>query len=223
MANLFKRPTANPTLAIRETLFGDMSIAEWTKNAVGTSGAWESFVLAGRYLDANDPASARRELQKILVTPGLESRHYLQAWHFLRPLGVKPDPDEAKKVYGVVVEVGMKDAGDILAAYADHSARYLNHAGSAVIWERPDQSLDAEIDRLIAAGQAVARVIGPWDQARPGMPPADYLRLNMLTPSGLHFGYGIFKQLERDRMARSVIDPATALMLSLMARAKPTQ
>jgi len=39
--------------------------------------------------------------------------------------------------------------------------------------------------------------------------------LNMLTPSGLHFGYGAFETLEKEPMGKAIIDPATALMLRL--------
>ena len=92
----------------------------------------------------------------------LEPRHYLQAWHFLRQLGVNPPDEKAKIVYGVVVEVGMEKGTDIVAAYADYTARYYNFSGAGVIWEG-DHSLDAEIEALIKAGQAVVKYIGPWD------------------------------------------------------------
>ena len=159
-------------------------------------------------------------MKKITDTPGWEPRHYLQAWHFLRQLGVNPPSEKAKIVYGVIVEVGLKGGVDILAAYTDHTARYLNYSGSGVIWEHPDTSLDTEIDTLLQAGQAVAKVIGPWEQARPPAPQGDNVRLNMLTPSGLHFGYGAFQTLYNEPMGRSIIDPATRLMQALIAKDK---
>jgi hypothetical protein len=84
-----------------------------------------------------------------------------------------------------------------------------------MIWERPDKSLDDEIESLLKAGQAVANQIGPWEQVRPAAPKTDNVRLNMLTPSGLHFGYGGFETLARDPMGKAIIDPATKLMVSL--------
>jgi hypothetical protein len=42
----------------------------------------------------------------------------------------------------------------------------------------------------------------------------------MLTPSGLHFGYGSFKTLYEEPMGRSIIDPATRLMQGLTAKDK---
>ena len=44
--------------------------------------------------------------------------------------------------------------------------------------------------------------------------------MNMLTPSGLHFGYGAFEELEKDPMGKALIDPATKLMLSLIEKGK---
>ena len=166
MFNLFKKGKPRQPIEIRDTLFGDLPISEWPRDANAQQEPWISFVKVRKYLDAKDKASATTVLQKITETPELESRHYLQAWHFLHQLGVNPPEDMAKIVYGVVVEVGMEHGVDIVAAYADHTARYLNYSGSGVIWERPDHSLDAEIEALLNAGQAVAKHIGPWEQAR---------------------------------------------------------
>ena len=215
MFNLFKKKETRQPVTIRDTLFGDMPLAEWATDDDASAEPWVSFVKARKLLEKGDKSSAAAFLQKITGMQGMESRHYVQAWHFLRQLGVNPPAEKAKIVYGVVVEVGMKNGADIVAAYADHTARYLNYSGSSVIWERPDQSLDAKINDLLEAGQAVANKIGPWEQERPAAPRADHVRLNMLTPSGLHFGYGGFETLAQEPMGKAIIDPATALMLSL--------
>jgi hypothetical protein len=75
--------------------------------------------------------------------------------------------------------------------------------------------LDAKVEALIKAGQTVVEHIGPWDQARPVEPPAGYARMNMLTPSGLHFGYGPFNAQANDPMGKSIFYLATKLMQSL--------
>lgn len=133
---------------------------------------WASFVRA-REAARTNPGEAIRNLRAILDVSGLESRHYLQAWNGLRELGIRPDETTAKAVLGVVVEVPVDGAGlDVLAAYADHSARYLNYSGAAVIWDRPDARGDAEIDSLLEAGRSIVVQIGPWDGPRPPVPPA---------------------------------------------------
>jgi hypothetical protein len=220
MFNLFKKKEKPQPITIRDTLFGDLPIAEWPREAGLTMEPWVSFLQARRYLDQKDKDSAISVLQTITEMHGLEPRHYLQAWHFLRQLEVNPPSDKAKMVYGVVVEVGMKSGADLVAAYGDYTARYLNYTGAGVIWEHPDASLDSEIEALLNAGQAVANVIGPWEQARPPVPQGDNVRLNMLTPSGLHFGYGSFQNLYKEPMGKSMIDPATKLMQGLIAKDK---
>jgi len=221
MFNFFKKKEKSPApIGIRDTLFGDLPMSDWARDSDTDAEPWSSFVQARKHLDRKDKESAVLLLKKITDTPALEPSHYLQAWHFLRQLGVNPPPEKTKIVYGVVVEVALKGGADIVAAYSDHTARYLNYSGAAIIWEHPDTSLDAEIDALLKAGQAVANVIGPWEQARPPAPQGENVRLNMLTPGGLHFGYGSFKSLYEEPMGRSIIDPATRLMQSLIAKDK---
>jgi len=218
MFNWFKKEKPRSGVGIRDTLFGDMPVSEWPGDGDMNTEPWGLFVQARQYLDKRDKNSAIKIWKTITDTPGLESRHYLQAWHFLRQHDFNPPPEKAKTVYGVVVEVALKGGADILAAYTDHTARYLNYSGAGVIWEHPDTSLDSEIEALLKAGQAVANVIGPWEQARPPAPQGDNVRLNMLTPSGLHFGYGSFQSLYGEPMGRSIIDPATRLMQNLIAK-----
>jgi hypothetical protein len=223
MFNFFKREKPSPiqpTITIRDTLFGDMPITEWPKDPNTTAEPWVSFVAARKHIEIGDNASAIAALQKITEMSQLEPRHYLQAWHFLRQQGVTPPADKSKIVYGVVVEVGLKDGADIVAAYSNYTARYLHHTGNGVIWEGPDRSLDGEMEALLRAGQAVANKIGPWEQARPAAPRADHVRLNMLTPSGLHFGYGAWETLSREPMGKAIIDPATQLMVNLTKKGK---
>lgn len=60
----------------------------------------------------------------IAASPGLESRHYLQAWTFLRQAGHPPPTDGAKRALGVVAEMPVQNAHDVLAAYQDGSCRF---------------------------------------------------------------------------------------------------
>lgn len=222
MFNWFKKQKQQPArpVTVRDSLFGDLPLSEWPADASLKAEPWVSFIKARNHLETKDNASAITELQKITEMPGLESRHYLQAWHFLRQLGVNPPAEKAKTVYGVVVEVGMPNGADTIAAYLDGTARYLHNTGGGVIWERPDSSLDDQIQALLAAGQKVAGYIGPWEQERPGVPESGNVRLNMLTPSGLHFGYGGFKTLSEEPMGNAILSPATRLQQGLTSKNK---
>jgi hypothetical protein len=111
MFDIFKKksqPTA-PQFSARDFLFGDMPFTQWpNSSAKQEHEPWQSFVEARGQFNAGNRTEAVSVLRQILLIPNLESRHYLQAWHFLRQLGETPSNEEAKRLYGVVVEVGLK-------------------------------------------------------------------------------------------------------------------
>ncbi len=199
---------------IRDTLFGDVSLSHWPHDSVAGE-PWRSFVQARDALAAGDVATAGDLLQAIISSPNLESRHYLQAWHFLRGSGIEPAEDVAKQLLGVVLEVHMGSGLDLLAAYADGTARYFNHSGSAVVWDRPDAALDEPVTDLLAAAQAVVDRIGPWSGERPDPPNPGRVRLNFLTPLGLHLGEAPFEVLASDPMAGPVVAAGLVLLDAL--------
>jgi hypothetical protein len=211
--NLFKKP-GNPR---RDLLFGDMPLDQWPSGD-SADGPFADFILARQSLEANNSAAAIDIWQRIAGTPGLESRHYLQAWTFLRDRGRQPPPAIAKQVRGVVVEVGMPEGLDLLAAYQDHSSRYYNFSGAGVVWEHPDPSLDAHIDCVLRRGSTLASHIGPWNRERPGPPRTDNVRLNLLTPGGLHFGEGPMNAIMQDPQSSPLFQAATVLMQALIAK-----
>lgn len=198
-----------------------MALDAWPYGGVATDPMpWGAFVAARLHLQAGNQSDAIGWWRHVLEQPGLETRHYLQAWHFLRQHGQQPPPEVAKEVLGLVVEVAMPKGLDLLAAYSDHSARYYNYSGAGVVWEHPDTSLDAQIDGLLAAAAQVVVMIGPWEDVRPGPPMGDQARLSFLTPGGLHFGQGPMGALSRDPLGGRVIRLATELMGDLIAKTK---
>ncbi len=207
-------------LNVRDTLFGDLPLSKWPTTGVDDSDVepWRSFLRARRNLEAKNKEGAVKAFQEIVATSDLESRHYLQAWHFLRSLGVSPPDSIIRDVYGVVAEVAMEAGLDIVAGYADHSARYYNFSGAAVIWDVHEKEMDALIDRLLEAGQRAVEAIGLWEGARPPAPDEGYARVNMLTPGGLYFGEGPFEVLSTDPLGAPLIETAVSLMGSLVAR-----
>ena len=216
-----KRVAPAEAPSIRDTLFGDAPLSQWPPPTAATADVepWDSFVQAREALDRNDITGAIAHWRRVLAQPNLEARHVLQAWHFLRERGEFPAED-AGRVLGVVVEVGMPRGLDLLAAYVDGSARYFNFSGAAVVWECPDASLDDDIAALLQCGQRVADNIGPWEEARPAPPPAGQARLNMLTPGGLRFGQAPQDVLADDAMAAPLFCAAAALMQKLIGKAE---
>jgi hypothetical protein len=209
-----KQSAKSLTSPLRETLFGDMPLAEWAADSQGEP--WGTLARAVARLGQKDQPGAIELLRSVLAQPEIESRHYLEAWSVLRELGVAPAGREAKHVYGVIVDVPVKSGFDTLAAYEDRSARYLNYSGAAIVWEAPDARMDRHVQRLLAAGQELAGMIGPWDEPRPELSPGE-ARISLLTPSGLHFGQAPFATLAEDEMAAPIINAATALMQALIA------
>jgi hypothetical protein len=199
---------------IRDMLFGDVPLEEWGHGERDLM-PWAHFAEAADRLTRSDREGAIANLRTVLEMPDLESRHYLQAWHHLRELGVPCDRDN-ERLFGVVVEVGLDDGPALLAAYADRSARFFNSNGTGIIWERPDGTLDGPIGELLNAASAVIPHIGPSDGPRPAAPAYGDARISMLTPGGLYFGQAPVELLAGDEMGGPSFQAAVALMQALI-------
>jgi hypothetical protein len=117
-----------------------------------------------------------------------EARLRLWAWHNLRALGKYPAPDLARQVLGVVIEVPFEDRADVLAAYADGSARYINHQGGMIVWDRLDEVITPLVIQVIREAQPM----GEQQEERsedPVLP--DQVRLTVLTPGGMYIWEGV--------------------------------
>ena len=216
--------TGSPvSLLWRESLFGDMPIERWPGEDNRSEFPWNEFVVARNHLFSGRKNDAITVWQKIVAQPRLESRHYLQAWSFLRQNGVCPPMELEKQVLGVVIEVGMPAGLDLLAAYRDYRARYLNYSGAAVVWEHCDSTLDHLIDDLLRQSELVVSQIGLWKGQRPAAPPKGCTRLSFLAPSGLYFGQASGSVMAQDPRGKAVFAASTSLLQALLARSKPPQ
>ena len=157
-----RRNSADASDVLRQTVFGDASLDVWMARGAGQPGQpWDSFAQARELAQAGHRDDAVRIWRQIASAEGLESRHTLQAWHFLRQAGQPPPPDQARLVLGVAVEMPARKGHDLLVAYRDGTARYLNYSGKAVIWEdHSDTRVQAAITDWLTAGQVVASAIG---------------------------------------------------------------
>jgi hypothetical protein len=211
-------PESNP---IRETLFGDMPLDQWSRDGVSTvQFPWSNFAAARSHILEGNQRAAIALWREVLQRPELGSRQHLQAWHFLRQHGEQPPAVIARTVWGVVAELPMPQGFDLVAAYADHSARYWNFSGGGVVWDHPDSSLDTVIDQLFEAATPIAAKISPSDKPRPAPPPPDQVRLSILSPSGIHFGQGPVAVLSRDPQGARVLQSVVLLMRALMTKAQ---
>lgn len=139
-----------------------------------------------------------------------ESRIRLLACHRLQQAGQVIDH---KELLGVVVEVALPEGLDVLAAYADGTARFLHHTGRVIIWENgTDTSSRQFIDQLFAASTKVVAQIGPWDQPRRPAPATGIARISFLATDGLYFGEAPIDHLFSDPLAAPALLAATSLM-----------
>jgi hypothetical protein len=204
---------------VRDALFGDIPLPRllgMMRPEAFSVEPWKTFERANISMSSGDTKAAVQALLSLLETPQLESRVVLQAWHTLRRLDQRPPEAIQKQLLGVVVEVGMPKGLDLLAAYADHHSRYYNFSGAGIVWERPNDTLDSSIDEVLTKGSAVVLMIGPWQEVRPPAPGAGQARINLLTPSGLHFGEGPLDILSKDPMGGAVLASAVRLMQKMI-------
>lgn len=203
---------------LRETLFGDLPLQAypppWVKAL--SHRPWRTFVQARVAADAGRKSDAISLWQEVLSMQDIESLHYVQAWHFLRSHGVQPDPSIAKDLLGVVLEVPMEGGLDVLAAYADHHAAYLNFNGSGTLWLRPDHSLDPLIDSVLLEGAQIIQRIGAWKEPRRPAPALGDIRINLISPAGLHFGEGPLNLATDNPMTRPIWGASTALLQAIV-------
>lgn len=156
----------------------------------------------------NNKASVT-ELEKIITDTKVGSRAKTLAANALKAAG---QPLIKKQLYGIVIEVGLENGLDTLAAYRDGSARYINHAENMVVWETPDAESNALINLLFVQGAEIVAKIGPWKEARCPHPPTGNVRISFLVSDGLYFGEGPIHVLFKDKMAGPALATATELL-----------
>jgi len=175
------------SLLVASIQAGELEEAEdWLENEIN-SYPWVLMAAAHVKIKMNEPAEAGRLLRAVTLISS-EARMRLWAWHSLRQLGKYPSPDLARQVLGVVIEVPYEERSDVLAAYSDGSARYINHQGGMIVWDR----LDEVITPLVMAAVREAQVTGEPQEDHPEEDlEADQVRVSVLTPGGIHTWEGV--------------------------------
>src|SRR5215469_1664123 len=85
------RKPSGPAAVLRRFVYGDAPAEEWLAHAAGVrSEPWASFERAQQLVHVGRVGDAATIWRQIAATEGLESRHVLQAWHFLRQAGFAP-------------------------------------------------------------------------------------------------------------------------------------
>lgn len=207
--------------AFYDTLFGDLPLAEWARQGEKLDTApWPAFREAAAFQAQGGIAQACRVLHGIIRSPGLETRHLLQAWNGLRELDCPEAREAEKALLGVLIEAsseGVEQGHDILAVYADGTALYLDHSGAMTTSIQAAGALDEEIAMVLDAAAAILPQVGPWQGRRLPPPNKGNVRLDFLTPVGLCFGEGPFAAIARDPVAEPLVK-AGAVLVQRLAR-----
>ena len=162
-------------------------------------------------------APAENDLQRIVVDPELESRIKLLAYHILSTVGKKSTD---KILMGVVVELGLDEGLDVLAAYRDGTARYINYTGQMIIWDTYNDESMAITKQLFESSERIVSQIGPWNKPRRAFPGKGDLRISFLVSDGLYFGEGPINTLFKDPLASPALTAATSMLQYLTNKAK---
>lgn len=135
----------------------------------------------------NDRIDEARRLLRAVTLISNDSLVQLWAWHNLNKMGKPPSSAMAQKILGIIIEVPYEDGSEILASYADGTARYINHRGGMILWE----DFDDTITPLVYDGFKLAHVMGNLSEERKNSPVAEGdVRLTLLTPGGLFIWEG---------------------------------
>jgi hypothetical protein len=148
---------------------------------------WVLMAAAYVKLRMEEASEAGRLLRAVTLISN-EARVRLWAWHNLRMLGKYPSPDLARQTLGVVIEVPYEDRLDVLAAYADGTARYINHQGGTILWDRVDETITPLVMNVIRETHPIGQVME--DRSEDPL-AAGSVRLSVLTPGGIHIWQGM--------------------------------
>jgi hypothetical protein len=159
--------------------------------------------------------SSKEQCEGIINDAGMEPRIKILAYN---KLNAKGHGIAEKELLGVIVEVGLEGGLDVLAAFKDGTARYINHSGKIIVWETTDDENANQItNKLFQNSVNIVNNIGIWDNPRQPHPIKGNCRITFLVSDGIYFGEAPTELLFNDAMANPALTNATELMRYLIA------
>ena len=202
---------------------GALSIDDWLSLANHFEPPGEAFGLAD-----DGPGQSRDKrfalLERIASDANVETIHRVQAIRLLSAFGV--EASESQEILGIVLEMSMPKGVDILAGYVDHTAYYINYSGKAVVWKRPDATLDAGINTFLeAARNLLAGSDSLSSQVPSGPLTTGRGQMRLMSLDGCRFVEDTFDNLAARTQEGQVLVSGTQLLSKLIAidRAGPTR
>jgi hypothetical protein len=135
---------------------------------------------------ANDPAPpelVQPDEQRAWEESQGPAQELLELWRELRRKGVAPPRAEARRVLGLLVEIGFAEGPDTVAAFADGTSQFFSRSGTALIGEDPRPDVEAAVRNLIDEAALFVGIAEP--EVGPHCPPLPgAVQFTFLTPSG---------------------------------------
>jgi hypothetical protein len=165
-------------------------------------------------LTARPKLEAVRNLARRSDVP---ARLRLLAFNYLAKKGETP---ARKELLGVILEGGVDDGLETLAAYTDNQVIYIDSHGIMQRWEAAKLGFQARLVNYFVSAAALVEQLRPSD--KPRFPPtfAGMARITLLVSDGLYFGQGPGNQLTKDEMSGPIIRQANNLLANLIAKDK---
>lgn len=161
--------------------------------------------------------STNTDLQRLIDDANADPRVRALAYNKQRASGYQPT---TKELLAVIVEVGLDNGLDVLAAFNNGTARYINQTGKILVWETTtDAKANALTKDLFSKSQQIVDQIGPWNGPRKRHPSKGNTRISFLVSDGLYFGEAPTDVLFSDPLASPALASATQLMQYLTEKA----
>jgi len=159
------------------------------------------------------PRPGLEQLQRLAEQEDLPARLRILAFNSLLKKGSQP---ARRELLGFILEGGVDDGLETLAAYTDYSLIFIEPGGRQHLW---DVSQPPRRDRLIkcfSSATALAAQLKPTDQPRFSPPFSGMARVTLLLSDGRYFGQGPGHHLTKDPLSGPLIKQANSLLTELL-------
>lgn len=149
------------------------------------------------------------QLHAIVDNPDLSTPRRLLAYKQLAAEGAAVG---ARELLGVIVEIGMDGAVEVIAALEDGTATIISPKGKVMQLSDPDEVSDEYVDPLLDAAILAVNKWPAQKTARQPPPAEGSARISLLVADKVHTKEGSFMELEEDATAGPVLEHAASLL-----------
>ena len=149
------------------------------------------------------------QLHGIVDNPDLSTPRRLLAYKQLAAEGAAVG---ARELLGVIVEIGMDGAVEIVAALEDGTATVISPKGKVLQLTDPDEISDEYVDPLLDAAIVAVNKWPAQKMPRQRPPSEGSARISLLVADKVHTREGSFMELEEDATAGPVLEHAASLL-----------